>query len=314
MHRYILRRLLLTIPVLLLVTFGAFALLRMVPGSIVDLKAGAGQSQEDTERLEKQFGLDKPIPQQFALWLGDLLTGDLGESLWSTEPVTKEISRRFPPTLQLAAMASLIAVIIAVPAGTLAAMKQDSWLDRALQLGTVAGLSVPNFILATLIISLPAIWWGWTPETGYVKLTDNPVESVQRMLIPAVTLGLAQAAILTRLTRSSMLEVWRQDYIRTARAKGLALRVVTVRHALRNALLPVITVWGLQIATTLGGTVIIETVFAIPGMGTATLTAISRRDYSLAQTFVLIFALVYVTVSLLVDLLYGLIDPRIKYA
>ncbi len=313
MHRYILRRLVLTIPVIVLVTFGAFALLRMIPGSVVDLKSGAGQSQADTIRLEKQFGLDKPIPQQFLIWVGDMAQGDFGESLWSTEPVTSEVKRRFPPTFELTIMASLVAVLIAIPAGTFAAMRQDTWVDRSLQLLTVLGLAIPNFVIATLVISLPAYWWGWSPPIGFVKLLDDPVANVQHLILPAVTLGLAQAAVLTRLTRSAMLEVLRQDYVRTARAKGLAMRVVTVRHALRNAMLPVVTVWGLQVSALLGGTVIIETVFTIPGMGTGILTAISRRDYNLAQTFVLIFALIYVFASLGVDLLYALIDPRIRY-
>jgi len=312
-HRYILQRLILTIPVLALVAFGAFALLRMIPGSIVDLKSGAGQSQADTIRLKKQFGLDKPIPQQFLIWVGDVAQGNLGESLWSTEPVSNEVKRRFPATIELAFMASFFALLIAIPSGTFAALYQDSWIDRSLQFFTVLGLAIPNFIIATLIISLPAIWWGWTPPTGFVKLMDDPIQNVRHLLIPALVLALAQAAILTRLTRSAMLEVLRQDYVRTARAKGLTMRVVTIRHALRNAMLPVVTVWGLQIAALLGGTVIVETIFTIPGMGTATLTAISRRDYNLAQTFVLIFGLIYVTVSLMVDLLYAYIDPRIRY-
>lgn len=310
---YALRRVVLTIPVVLLVLFGSFALLRMIPGSVVDLKVGVGQSKADTQRLEKQFGLDKPIPVQFLIWSRDLVRGDLGESLWTTETVASEIGRRFPPTLELGLLASLFAVSIAIPAGCMAAIRQDSWIDRSLQLFTIFGLSIPSFVLATLIISLPAIWWGKVVPTGYVAFTDNPFESIKHMALPALILGGAQAAILTRLTRSAMLEVLRQDYIRTARAKGLALRAVYLRHGLRNALLPVITVWGLQIAALLGGTVIIETVFRIPGMGTATLSAIGRRDYNLAQTFILIFALIYLMVSLMIDLLYAVIDPRIRY-
>ncbi len=313
-RNYVLRRVVLTIPVLLLVMFGSFALLRMIPGSVVDLKVGVGTSKADTERLEKQFGLDKPIPVQFAIWVSDLARGDLGESLWTFEPVSEEIKRRFPPTIELAFLGSFFAVCIALPAGTVAAMRQDSWIDRSLQFVTVLGLSIPNFVLATLLISMPAIWWGKVVPTGYIPFSDDPIDSLWRMLLPAAILGVAQAAILTRLTRSAMLDVLRQDYIRTARAKGLATYIVLIRHALPNALLPVLTVWGLQIAAVLGGTVIIETMFRIPGMGTATLTAIGRRDYNLAQTLVLIFAVVYLTISFMVDLLYAVVDPRIRYS
>lgn len=313
MRGYILKRLVLTIPVVVLVTFGAFALLRMIPGSVVDLKVGAGQSEEDTRRLEKQFGLDKPVPQQFLIWVGQLARGDLGESVWTTEPVQAELKRRMPATFELALLGSAFALLIGIPAGTLAAIHQDSWLDRVLQVVTATGLAIPNFVIATLVISLPAIWWGWVPPTGYVPFLDDPVENLQRLAIPAAILGVAQAAILTRLTRSAMLEVLRQDYVRTAWAKGLNARAVMVRHALRNAMLPVLTVWGLQIAALLGGTVIIETMFSIPGMGTATLTAIKTRDYGLAQVLVLIFGLVYIGTSLIVDVLYAAIDPRIRY-
>jgi peptide/nickel transport system permease protein len=313
MRNYILQRIILTIPVIVLVTFGAFALLRMIPGSIVDLKAGTGQSQADTKRLEKEFGLDKTIPQQFLIWVKDLARGDLGESLWTTERVSTEIKRRFPATAELALMASLTASTIALVAGTTAAIHQDSWLDRSIQLVTITGLAIPNFVLATLLFSLPAIWWGKVIPEGYVPLVDHPLANVERMIFPALILGAAQAAILTRLVRSTMLEVLRQDYIRTAWAKGLAGRHVILRHALRNAMLPVMTVWGLQIASLLGGTVIMETMFRIPGMGIATLNAVKQRDYGLAQVLILIFGLVYIFTSLVVDVLYAYVDPRIRY-
>jgi len=313
MRNYILRRIVLTIPVIALVTFGAFALLRMIPGSVVDLKAGTAQSEEDQRRLEKQFGLDKSIPEQFVLWVTDLARGDLGESLWTTERVSTEVKRRFPPTLQLALMASVMASTIALVAGTTAAIHQDSWLDRSIQFITITGLAIPNFVLATLLFSLPAIWWGKVIPEGYVPLIDHPAENVQKMIFPALILGAAQAAILTRLVRSTMLEVLRQDYVRTAWAKGLAARHVILRHALRNALLPVMTVWGLQLAAVLGGTVIMETMFRIPGMGTGTLNAVQQRDYGLAQVLILIFGLVYIFTSLVIDILYAYVDPRVRY-
>ncbi|GMV86444.1 MAG: peptide ABC transporter permease [Dehalococcoidia bacterium] len=313
MAAYVLRRVVLTLPVLLLVLFGSFALLRLIPGSAAELRAGAGQSQDDIARLEKQFGLDDPIPIQFANWVGRLLTGDLGESIWSTEPVADEIKRRFPPTAELALLGALFAVIIAVPAGTMAALNQDRWIDRFLQVGTAVGIAIPNFFLATLVIMLPARWWGWTPPTGYISMFDNPVENLQRMALPAMIIGLAQAAVITRLTRSSLLEVLRQDYIRTARAKGLAGRTVVIRHSFRNAMVPIVTIFGLQFATLLGGSVIIESVFSIPGMGAGVLSAIGRRDYDLAQTLVLIFGLVHILSVFITDMAYTLVDPRIKY-
>lgn len=313
MAAYVLRRVVLTLPVLLLVLFGSFALLRLIPGSAAELRAGAGQSQDDIARLEKQFGLDDPIPIQFANWVGRLVTGDLGESIWSTEPVADEIKRRFPPTAELAVLGALFAVIVAVPAGTMAALNQDRWVDRFLQVATAVGIAIPNFFLATLVIMLPARWWGWTPPTGYISMFDNPVENLQRMALPAMIIGLAQAAVITRLTRSSLLEVLRQDYIRTARAKGLAGRTVIVRHSFRNAMVPIVTIFGLQFATLLGGSVIIESVFSIPGMGAGVLSAIGRRDYDLAQTLILIFGLVHILSVFITDMAYTLVDPRIKY-
>lgn len=313
MAAYVLRRVVLTLPVLFLVLFGSFALLRLIPGSAAELRAGAGQSQDDIARLEKQFGLDDPIPIQFANWVGRLVTGDLGESIWSTEPVADEIKRRFPPTAELAVLGALFAVIVAVPAGTMAALNQDRWVDRFLQVATAVGIAIPNFFLATLVIMLPARWWGWTPPTGYISMFDNPVENLQRMALPAMIIGLAQAAVITRLTRSSLLEVLRQDYIRTARAKGLAGRTVIVRHSFRNAMVPIVTIFGLQFATLLGGSVIIESVFSIPGMGAGVLSAIGRRDYDLAQTLILIFGLVHILSVFITDMAYTLVDPRIKY-
>lgn len=313
MTSYALRRLVFTLPVLLLVTFGSFALLRLIPGSAAEIRAGAGQNQADVQRLKEQWGLNDPIPVQFVGWVGRVLTGDLGESIWTTEPVADEIQRRFPPTAELALLGALFALLVAVPAGTLAALNQDGWVDRLLQLFTALGIAVPNFFLATLAITLPAIWWGWTPPTGFVPVLSDPFENLQRLILPAILLGLAQAAVITRLTRSSLLEVMRQDYIRTARAKGLAGRTVVLRHGLRNAMMPIITIFGLQFATLLGGAVIIESVFSIPGMGTGVLTAIGRRDYDLAQTLVLIFAVVHVVSVFITDITYMIVDPRIKY-
>ncbi len=313
MAAYLLRRIVLTLPVLGLVLFGSFALLRLIPGSAAEVRAGAGQNQEDVARLEKQFGLDKPIPLQFVSWVGKLMTGDLGESIWTTESVSSEIKRRFPPTAELAVLAAVFAILVAVPAGTLAALNQDRWLDRVLQVVTAVGIAVPNFFLATLAIMLPARWWGWTPPTGYVSFFHSPVSNIERLILPAIILGLAQAAVITRLTRSSLLEVLRQDYIRTARAKGLAGRTVVIRHSFRNAMVPIITIFGLQFATLLGGAVIIESIFSIPGMGSGVLTAIGRRDYNLAQTLILIFGLVHIVSVFITDISYSLVDPRIKY-
>jgi peptide/nickel transport system permease protein len=310
---YAVRRLLLAIPVLVLVSFGAFALLRLVPGSAAELRAGAGQNEADVKRLEHQFGLDEPIPVQYVQWVGRVFSGDLGESIWTTEPVSDEIKRRFGPTFELTVLAAILAVLVAIPAGTLAALHQDRWPDRSLQVFTALGLAIPNFVIATLVIALPALWGGWTPPTGHVRFFDGPADNLQRMILPAVIVGLAQVALMTRLTRSALLEVLRQDYVRTAKAKGLAMRTVVIQHALRNAMLPVLTVFGLQFATLLGGAVVIETIFTIPGMGTGVLTAINRRDYNLAQTLVLIFAVIHVVSIFVTDIAYVLVDPRIRY-
>ncbi len=311
MTAYVLRRVVLTLPVLILVLFGSFALLRLIPGSAAELRAGAGQNEADVARLEAQFGLDDPIPVQFLSWVGRLMTGDLGESIWSTEPVSDEIKRRFPPTAELAVLGALFAVLVAVPAGTMAALNQDRWIDRVLQVGTAVGIAVPNFFLATLAIMLPARWWGWTPPTGYISLFDNPVENLQTLALPAMIIGLAQAAVITRLTRSSLLEVLRQDYIRTARAKGLAGRTVIIRHSVRTAMVPLFTIFGLQFATLLGGSVIIESVFSIPGMAQVCFRQWSARLRPGSDTH-FIFGLC-ITLGFVTDMAYTLVDPRIKY-
>ncbi len=313
MTAYVSRRLALTLPVLVLVLFGSFALLRLIPGSSAELRAGAGQSQADIARLEAQFGLDDPIPVQFLNWVGRLVTGDLGESIWTTEPVSEEIKRRFPPTAELAVLAAFFSVILAVPAGTMAALNQDRWPDRLLQVVTAVGLAIPNFFLATLVIMLPARWWGWTPPTGYVSLFDDPVENLQRMALPAIIIALAQAAVITRLTRSSLLEVLRQDYIRTAHAKGLSEGRVVRRHALKNAALPLVTLVGLDLPFLLAGAVVTERIFAWPGMGRLFIESFERADIPVMMAILMLLCLMVVVFQILTDIVYTWFDPRIRY-
>jgi peptide/nickel transport system permease protein len=314
MGTYILRRVIATIPVLLLVTFGSFALIRIIPGDLATLKLGVEASPAELDAYRDGLGLNDPIPIQYVKWLGQVATGDLGESQWEFRPVTDVVRDKFPVTIELALFAIFISTLIAIPFGIISAIRQDSILDQSLRFVAVLFLAVPAFWLAVLVITLPSIWWGWKPPlTGYVDLWENPAQNLWRMFWPALVIGASSAALVMRLTRSSLLEVLRQDYVRTAWAKGLRERAVIMRHALKNAMIPVITIVGLQLSVLLGGAVIAEQVFSLPGMGRSTLSAISKRDYPLLQAYVLIFSLIYLFMNLLVDILYGYFDPRIRY-
>lgn len=301
-------------PVIFGVAVLTFVLIRLVPGTAVDIKMGTGRNPADRAKLERQLGLDKSIPEQFFIWIKGVVTGDLGESFNKNQSVGSILRQRIPVTAEMALMATLIALFIGVPFGVIAAVGQDSPLDHILRLISILGLAIPGFWLATLIITLPAIWWHTTVPTKYTPFLDNPTANLHQMIFPAITLGLAQSAILLRLTRSSLLETLRQDYIRTARSKGLREQIVILRHALKNALIPVVTVWGLQFSVLLGGTVIQERIFNFPGLGSATLDSISGRDYPVIQAIVLLFGAVYVFMNLMIDLAYGFLDPRIRYS
>jgi len=294
-----------------------FFMMRMIPGDAIDIMNANAQRSLDpaaAESLRRAFGLDRPILEQFALWFGDLLHGDLGVSIVSRRPVLEEIATRLPATVQLAVEALAIALLIAIPSGVLSATRRNSWTDFSARLVALLGLSLPNFWFAIGLIYLFSVVLRVLPPGGYASPTEDFAASLRYSLLPAFALGTAMAAITMRLTRSSLLEVLGQDYVRTARAKGLRSLTVTYRHALRAALLPVVTVVGLQLGTLLGGAVVIEQVFDWPGLGTLLLRGIVRADYPVVQGTVLFLALFVVLANLLVDLAYYSLDPRIRVA
>jgi peptide/nickel transport system permease protein len=312
MQTYLVRRLVLAVPVLVGVTLLTFILIRVIPGDVVDVKFGTQIRPEQRRELLAQLHLDEPLLVQYGRWMGGVLRGDFGRSLRSNVPVADEFRRRVPVTAELAVLALGISVTIGVVTGVVAATRQDTFLDYLVRLASMLGLSIPGFWLATLVIVLPALWWGVVPPTGFTPLLDDPLDNLKRMFFPALTLGLALCAITMRLMRSSLIEVLRQDYVRVAWSKGLRERTVLGRHALRNALIPVVTVIGLQFSALLGGTVIQETIFVMPGLGRSTVDAIVFRDYPQLQLNVLFIATVYIVMNLLVDLAYSILDPRIR--
>jgi peptide/nickel transport system permease protein/oligopeptide transport system permease protein len=305
MWAYIAKRLLLAIPVVLGVAFVVFAMVRVIPGDAAQIIAGETATKEFVEALRRDLGLDRPLIEQFGSFMRSLLRGDLGRSVRSRAPVTIEIRARLPNTIVLTLAGMLVAVTVGVGAGIISAVRPYSMIDTAVMLVALAGLSMPVFWSGLMLILVFAVWLGWLPAVG----TGSPAH----VILPAVTLGMATAAIIARMTRSSMLEVLRSDYIRTARAKGLAEPAVINRHAFRNALIPVITVVGLQMGTLLSGAVLTESVFAWPGIGRLLVEGILARDYPIVQASVLVVALGFVLVNLIVDVLYAVVDPRIHY-
>ena len=313
MRHYVLRRLVIAIPSLVIASLIVFTLPRLIPGDVVQLMLEEKAYGKDLEDLRAKLGLDRPIPVQYAAWVGQLAEGNLGESLWTHQPVLGELGRRMPVTLMLGFMALVVAVIIGVPIGILSAVRQDGALDFVARSAAILGLSVPGFVQAIVVILLPAIWWGWTPRSGFTEFRQGPADYLLQLVLPAIILGTASAAAIMRLTRGTLLEVLRQDYVRTAWAKGLRERVVVLKHSLKNAIIPVITVLGLQIAQIAGGSVIIETIFGLPGMGQFLVEAITQRDYPVIQGINLLIVVVIVLSNLVVDLCYAMIDPRIRY-
>jgi peptide/nickel transport system permease protein len=312
-RRYLVRRLVVAIPSLVIASLIVFTLPRLIPGDVVVLMLQEKAYAKDLDELRVKLGLDRPLHVQYLEWVGRVAHGDLGESLWTRRPVREELARRLPITLELGLLATALAVLIAVPVGVLAAVRQDTLRDYAARSAAILGLSVPGFWLATLAVVLPAIWWGWRPLTGFTEFSRDPLAHVGQMLLPALILGIASAAALMRLIRGMLLEVLRQDYVRTAWAKGLRERVVVLKHSLRNAIIPVITVLGIQIAQIIGGTVVIESIFGLPGMGRFLFEAITQRDYPVIQGINLVVVSVIVVVNLAVDALYATLDPRIRY-
>jgi peptide/nickel transport system permease protein len=312
MGRLILRRLGATVPVLLLVTAGVFSLLHLTPGDPIDAMMAESVDATVKETLRRELGLDRPIPVQYAAWMGRLLRGDLGRSIRNGEPVIESVGRRIRPSLELTALAMTISLAIAFPLGVLSAYRRNGALDRAGTSFALFGICMPNFLLALLLIFVFGVTLRWLPISGYLDPLEEGWGGLRSLVLPAFTLGLALAAVVTRTLRSSMLEALTEDYVRTARAKGLSEWAVLRGHVLRNALIPVVTVLGLQLGTLIGGAVITEYVFALPGVGRLVVDAVFARDYPLVQGVVLLIALGFIASNLLVDLLYGVIDPRLR--
>src|SRR5215831_18684147 len=305
MYKYALRRLLLAIPVLLLSSLIVFGLMRVMPGdALTALMAESGNvSEKELAKLRKDLGLDRPYYQQYGIWLWQMVSFNPGHSIFTNEPIAVSLKKAIPVTLELATLAMILGIVIAVPVGVLSATRQDTTSDYTGRVVAVSGLSLPDFWLGTLVITFAAIWFHWIPPIGYVSLWDSPWKNLQQFLLPAAILGFRLSAATMRMTRSTVLEVLREDDVRTAWAKGLAGKIVVYKHALKNALIPVVTIVGGQLGVLLAGTVVVETIFALPGMGRLTVEAILYRDYPVVQTNVM-----------LVDLTYAWLDPRIRYS
>jgi peptide/nickel transport system permease protein len=316
MWRYVVKRLLLMVPTLFGVATLVFLLLRVLPGDIVELKyAGSGTyAPKEAIALERaQLGLDQPLWKQFGAWIGGIVLLDFGNSMWTGQPITREIAIRLELSVELALLATAVAVLIALPLGTLAALKQDTWIDYFVRVFSIAGLAVPSFWLGIVIILAFVIYFRWLPPLTFTSFWVDPKANLAQLIWPALAVGYRYSAVATRMTRSAVLEVLREDYIRTARAKGLWERTVLIRHALRNALLPVITVIGLEFAFLVGGLVVTEQVFNLNGIGKLFVEAISQRDYTMVQSLVLLTSFVFIFVNFLVDMINAVIDPRIRY-
>ncbi len=316
MQRYIIKRFLLMIPTLLGVAVFIFLLMRVIPGDIVELRLtseGGFVTEEVLATERARLGLDKPVWQQFVNWIWGIVRLDFGTSMWTGRPISHEIGIRLELSLEVAILATVVAILIAIPLGTLAALKQDTWVDYAVRVFSIAGLSIPSFWLGILIILFLLIYFQWVPPMIYTPIWVDPWANLSQIVWPAVAVGYRYSAVSTRMMRSSTLEVLREDYVRTARAKGLWEKVVITRHAMKNALLPVITVIGLEFAFLIGGLVVTEQVFNLNGLGKLFVQSIAQRDYTMTQTLVLLVAVTFVLVNFVIDILYGWLDPRIHY-
>ncbi len=313
MGRYIARRLLATIVVLWLVTLVSFSIMSLVPGDPAVVMAGVGASADQVQRIREQFGLDAPFLVRLSRWYVDLLRGNLGDSILLGRTVAQAIAERVPATLSLATLAFGLTVVFGVVLGTIAAVRQNTWVDQVVMALAVVGVSVPNFWLGLLLIILFSVMLDWLPAGGYVPLAENPVAWFHALLLPAVSLALLQVGLVVRLTRATVVETLRQDFVRTARAKGLAGWVVVSKHAFGNVTIPVITVLGITVSLLLSGSVVVETVFSVPGLGRLMATAILARDYPVIQGGLLVTALLFAGINLVVDVLYAWLDPRIRY-
>lgn len=315
MGKYILRRLALLIPTLIGMSIIIFAMVRLMPGDIVDSLVGLDPTvtPEAKAELRRAYGLDDPVPVQYAKWVGGIFQGDLGKSYRTRQPITQEIINALPVTIELAIYALFMSVIVAIPLGVLSAIRRNSWIDFSARLTGLLGLAFPNFWLATMFLLITSLGFQWVPPVFYISPIQDLPGNLLQFFLPALSLSVALMAIEMRMARTSMLEVLRQDYIRTARAKGLADRVIYFKHALKNSFIPVITVIGIQMGALLGGSVIIEQIFGLPGVGWYLLQGIQARDYPVVQVTALFLATVFVVMNLFVDITYAFLDPRIKY-
>ena len=315
MGKYIVRRILAAIPSLLFVSIIIFGILRFLPGDSLDanLETLGFVTDEDLARMRAELGLDQPLVVQYFDWASGVLVGDFGQSLRTEEDVLPAIAKRMRVSVQIALMAMILAIMLAIPLGVLSAVKQNTWIDYGARAFSIAGLSIPDFFIATVLLLVLSLYVGWLPEFGWYAPWENPSKNFQALIFPALIVGYRFSAVSARMMRSTMLEVLRQDYVRTARAKGLTNRQVIMKHALRNSILPVVTIMGTQLSFLLNGLVIIETIFALPGMGRLAFESVQFRDYTVVQGVTMIMAVLFLSVNLIVDLSYAFIDPRIRY-
>ncbi len=316
MRAYVIRRVLLIIPTLFILTMVLFLLIRLIPGDIIDLMVEQQEflSGIDREALEHSLGLDVPVHEQYGRWVWGMISrGDFGTSIWSNRSLTEDLRTKLPVTLELSVLSLVMSLLFSLPIGMYAAIRQDTLGDYALRSWSIFALAVPSFWVATMVMIYPSIWWNWTPAVEYVPLVEDPLANLAQFLLPAIIMGMFTSGGLMRITRTMMLEVLRQDYVRTAWAKGLKERVVVIRHAVRNTLIPVITIAGGMLPGLLGGSVIMEQIFTLPGMGRYLLTAVQQRDYPVISGWNLIFGTLVMTVILLTDVAYAYVDPRIRY-
>ena len=315
MQAFIVRRILALLPTILFTSVIVFASIRLIPGDVIDLMLAQNDISSDNDRaaIEASLGLDQPIYSQYFIWVSELLQGDLGNSLWQNTPVTELLALTIPITFELGFLALIVALSVAIPIGIYSAMRQDTAGDYIARSFSLLMLAIPSFWLGTLVMVFPSVWWRWSPPLQYTPFLDDPLANLAHMLVPAILLGLSMSAVTMRMTRTMMLEVLRQDYIRTARAKGLSENIVVFRHALRNCLIPVVTLIGLQAPLLIGGAVILEQIFVVPGMGLLLLEAVFQRDYPIVTGVFLIVGLVILLINLLVDLTYGFLDPKVRH-
>lgn len=315
MRAYLGRRLLALIPTLFFASLIVFVSMRLIPGDVIDLMLAQNDivTGQDRAKIEAALGLDQPVYIQYFRWIGDALTGDLGSSLWQNVPVTDQLLVSLPITFELGLLALIVALSVSIPIGVYSAMRQDTAGDYVARSFSLLMLAIPSFWLGTLVMVFPSVWWRWAPELEYIPFFEDPITNLKHMIIPAILLGLSMSAVTMRMTRTMMLEVMRQDYIRTARAKGVGEKLLVMRHALRNGLIPVITLIGLQAPLLIGGAVILEQIFVVPGMGLLLLEAVFQRDYPVISGVFLVVGVGVLAINLLVDLSYGWLDPKVRH-